>query len=120
MFTSGGIIFIMSIIRVMVIELTETPKHLLAHGKDEQLVEELQALAAKHNRPCSLTLAQLQSLGQVETERTDRGVGEFVRELGSHLRGLFVTRKISISTSLIWFSWTLIGLAYPLFFIFLP
>ncbi|RSL62136.1 hypothetical protein CEP53_004859 [Fusarium sp. AF-6] len=120
MFTSGGIIFIMSIVRVMVIELTETPKHLLAAGKDEQLVEELQSLAAKHNRPCSLTVAQLQSLGPVETERTHHGVGEFARELGSHLRGLFVTRKIAISTTLIWFSWTLIGLAYPLFFIFLP
>jgi len=37
-----------------------------------------------------------------------------------HLRGLFATRRLGISTSLIWFSWTLIGLAYPLYNVFLP
>jgi hypothetical protein len=41
-------------------------------------------------------------------------------ELGIHLRGLFATKTIGFSTILIWTSWTLIGLAYPLFYVFLP
>lgn len=67
-----------------------------------------------------------------------------VGEVGTHLRGLFETKKIGLSTSLIWFSWLLIGecvlspgsrfvardemdeayhktgLAYPLYNVFLP
>ncbi|KAJ3528283.1 hypothetical protein NM208_g10271 [Fusarium decemcellulare] len=120
MFTAGAIIFVMSILRVAVIELTETPKHLLTAGKDSQLVEELQALAAKYNRPCSLTLSQLELYGSVETEKSKPSFANVTKELGSHLKGLFATRKMALSTSLIWFSWTLIGLAYPLFFVFLP
>ena len=41
-------------------------------------------------------------------------------EVGMHLRGLFATKKLAFSTSLIWFSWLLIGLAYPLYNVFLP
>jgi len=40
-------------------------------------------------------------------------------ELTIHFRGLFATKKMGFSTSLVWFSWTLIGLAYPLFYVFL-
>ena len=37
-----------------------------------------------------------------------------------HLKGLFATRKLALSTMLIWLSWLLIGLAYPLYNVFLP
>jgi MFS family permease len=37
-----------------------------------------------------------------------------------HCRGLFATKRMGLSTSLIWFSWLLIGLAYPLYNVFLP
>jgi MFS family permease len=42
------------------------------------------------------------------------------KEIGMHCRGLFATRRMGLSTSLIWFSWLLIGLAYPLYNVFLP
>jgi hypothetical protein len=32
-----------------------------------------------------------------------------------HVRGLFTTRKMALSTTLVWLSWLLIGLAYPLY-----
>jgi MFS family permease len=41
-------------------------------------------------------------------------------EIVVHLRGLFATKRMGLSTSLIWFSWLLIGLAYPLYNVFLP
>jgi hypothetical protein len=117
----------MSILRLTVIRLKETPKFLIGEGKDEQVVETLQAIATKYNRPCSLTLERLQACG-VTGEATGRrmSVGAHARrrfspaEIVVHLRGLFETRKIGWSTSLIWLSWLLIGLAYPLYNVFLP
>lgn len=98
--------------------MKETPKYLLAKGQDEEVVKTFQEISQKYNRPCSLTLAHLEACGPIKSTygNSRYGVGEFV----AHLRGLFATRKLGISTCLIWLSWTLIGLAYPLFYVFLP
>jgi hypothetical protein len=117
----------MSILRLTIIRLKETPKFLIGEGRDEEVVETLQAIATKYNRPCSLTLERLQACG-VTGEATGRrkSVGAHASsrfsfaEVIVHLKGLFETRKIGLSTSLIWFSWLLIGLAYPLYNVFLP
>ena len=93
---------------------------MLASGKEEQLVADLQGLAAKYGRSCSLRHEQLLACGAVEEGRENRSLLKAVGEVGSHLKGLFATRRMGFSTGLVWFSWTLIGLAYPLFFIFLP
>jgi len=103
---------------VTVIRLKETPKYLLAKGQDEEVVKTFQEISQKYNRPCSLTLAQMEACGPIKSTygKSRYGFSEFY----AHLRGLFATKKLGISTSLIWFSWTLIGLAYPLFYVFLP
>ncbi|KAL6705877.1 Filamentous Growth Regulator [Coniothyrium glycines] len=121
-YTSGSLVFVMSILRITIIRLKETPKFLVGEGKDAECVETLQFIANKYNRPCSLTLEKMQALGSID--RISRkvpgkrtwGLGE----VGMHLKGLFSTKRIGISTSLIWLSWTLIGLAYPLYNVFLP
>ena len=126
MFTSGALVFVMSVLRLTVIRLKETPKYLLGQGEDAELVETLQALAARYDRPCTLTLERLEACGTVLSARRGRARG--VRSLNKislgetwgHLRGLFSTRLVATSTLLIWLSWTLIGLAYPLFYVFLP
>lgn len=120
-FASGALVFVMSILRVTVIRLHETPKYLIGMGKDEQVVETLQTIAKKYNRPCSLTLAQLQACGETKLEHTaNSGIRGRFEEVWVHLRGLFATRRMGLSTVLIWLSWTLIGLAYPLYNVFLP
>lgn len=117
MYTSGALVFCMSIARITVIRLKETPKYLLGEGKEAKLVEDFQAMAAKYNRPCSITLEQLEACGTI---RSAHGKSRFsVGELAIHFRGLFATKTIGLSTVLIWLSWTLIGLAYPLFYVFL-
>jgi hypothetical protein len=122
-FASGALVLIMSILRVTIIRLQETPKFLVSEGKDEQVVHVLQTIAKKYNRPCSITLEGLAACG-VTGEATGKNTHAKKRwtpaEIGVHLRGLFATRKIALSTSLIWFSWLLIGLAYPLYNVFLP
>ncbi|CAI6336927.1 unnamed protein product [Periconia digitata] len=120
-FAAGALVFVMSILRITVIRLKETPKFLVGEGKDAECVETLQAIATKYNRPCSLTLEKLQACGTIERMAQREGKAKWSpSHITVHLKGLFATRRIAISTSLIWLSWTLIGLAYPLYNVFLP
>lgn len=121
--TGGSLILIMSLIRILVVKLKDTPNYLLRAGRDEDVVSELQALAKTYNRSCSLTVQQLEACGYVEDEKKDKtpnGSTRVGKELLYHLKGLFATRKLALSTSLIWLSWTAIGMAYPLFYVSLP
>lgn len=118
LFTAGATVFVMSVLRVTVVRLKETPKYLLGLGEDAKLVDTLQALALKHNRACSLTVEKLEACGEVKGTHSTNLFS--INESLVHLRGLFVTRRIAISTLLIWLSWTLIGLVYSLFYVFLP
>jgi Major Facilitator Superfamily len=115
----------MSILRVTVVRLKETPKFLVGEGEDEKVVEVLQGIAQKYNRPCSLTLERMQACNALSPERQTSVDANSKSKFSPskvliHLRGLFETKKIGLSTSLIWFSWLLIGLAYPLYNVFLP
>lgn len=123
-YTSGAFVFVLSVLRVTIIRLEETPKFLLAEGKDEKAVQVLRNIANKHNRQFSLTLEQLSACGTTAV-RSAKSSGLALRlislkEVGFHFKGLYATRKMGLSTSLVWFSWLLIGLAYPLYNVFLP
>jgi len=120
-YSSGSLVLVMSILRVTIIQLKETPKFLVGEGRDAECVETLQFIATKYNRPCSLTLELLQECGAIDRAAARGGKSKWgFGEVGMHLRGLYSTKRIGISTTLIWFSWTLIGLAYPLYNVFLP
>jgi MFS family permease len=118
MFTGGALVLVMSLLRVTVVRLRETPKYQLGMGQDAELIETLHILSTKYNRPCSLTLERLQACGEIRGLHDKKGF-QFSQAM-VHFRGLFATRTIAISTSMIWASWTLIGLAYPLWNVFLP
>jgi hypothetical protein len=106
MYTSGALVFVMSIMRITVVRLKETPKYLLGEGRDADVVAGFQKMAAKYNRPCSLTVEMLEACGTIQgTHGSSR---YSVSELLVHLRGLFATKTIGVSTCLIWLSWTLI------------
>ncbi|CAH0057858.1 unnamed protein product [Clonostachys solani] len=115
---NGALVLVCSILRVTVMRLKETPKYHLTKGNDAAVVETFQSIANKYNRPCSLTVEKLESLGVINSTYGNAryGFGEF----WAHIRGLFVTKQLAISTLMIWLSWILIGLAYPLFYVFLP
>lgn len=122
LFTTGALVLVMSFLRLVVVRLRETPKYELSVGEDAKLVDTLQLLALKYNRSCSLTLDKLEACGSVRppSPGAKRRRCHIVAETWTHLAGLFTTRRILISTLMIWLSWTLIGLAYPLFYVFLP
>lgn len=120
-YTSGAFVFLLSVLRVTIIRLRETPKFLVTEGHDEEAVKVLQEIAKKYNRPCSLTVEMLERLGTVaRPNQADKKKRFSFGELKFHLAGLFSSRKVALSTVLIWFSWLLIGLAYPLYNVFLP
>ncbi|CAL5873027.1 uncharacterized protein PFLUO_LOCUS7296 [Penicillium psychrofluorescens] len=123
-YASGAFVFVLSVLRVVVVRLEETPKFLLTEGKDEQAVRVLNNIANRYNRPCSLTIERLRACGETaHRETTTAGMTQRLispSEVAFHFRGLYATRKMALSTSLVWFSWLLIGLAYPLYNVFLP
>jgi hypothetical protein len=123
-YTSGAFVFVLSILRITIIRLEETPKFLLAEGKDADAVRVLQNIATKYQRPCSLTLERLEAYGITQARSTTAaGLSQRLispKEVLLHLQGLYATRRMGWSTTLVWFSWLLIGLAYPLYNVFLP
>ena len=123
-FANGAIVFVMSIARITVIRLRETPKFLVGEGKDAEVVDTLQFIAKRYNRPCSLTLERMEACGATGGQLPANRRGSITAharkkfsfmEVWLHLKGLFATKKLGFSTALIWWSWTLIGLAYPLY-----
>ncbi|KAJ4286691.1 Filamentous Growth Regulator [Kalmusia sp. IMI 367209] len=111
-FASGALVFVMSVLRITVMRLKETPKFLIGEGKDAA------SSRPSTTAPAPLTLEQLQACGDISKDR--EGSKWSPAEIGIHLKGLFATKRIGISTGLIWLSWILIGLAYPLYNVFLP
>ena len=77
----------------------------------DRVVETLQFIAKKYNRTCSLTLEGMQACGVTDLGGRRGSVSAHSKrkfsfgEVGTHLKGLFATRKMGLSTSLIWFSW---------------
>ncbi|PFH62417.1 hypothetical protein XA68_13643 [Ophiocordyceps unilateralis] len=119
LFAGGGLVLTLSLLRITVIRLRETPKYQLSVGQEAELVETFHFLALKYDRSCSLTLEKLEACGTIRSVGRN-GRFSFVSEALAHVGGLFSTRKLAMSTTMLWFSWSLIGLAYALFFVFLP
>ena len=117
-YTCGALVFVLSVARVLVIRFHETPKFLLCQGKDEDVIKTLRNLAERYNRPCYLTLEQLQACGQIQSAHANQKAS--LSEVGVHIKGLFATRTMALSTSLVWLSWALIGLGYALYYVYLP
>ncbi|CAK7216181.1 Filamentous Growth Regulator [Sporothrix curviconia] len=135
--TAGSIILLMATARGLLIRLHETPQYLVGRGQDADVVDFLTDLATAYRRPCDLTLEALQACGTVQGADTHRDTHtqahaharrtvqtsqiHWLHELRSHFAGLFsASHRMTASVLLLWLAWALIGLAYPLFYLFLP
>ncbi|KAL4787702.1 major facilitator superfamily domain-containing protein [Aspergillus varians] len=116
-FTCGGLVLVLSLLRLVAIRMAETPKWLASQNRDEELYEVLVNLSEKYNRPLSLTLEDLTSQGRVHG--TEKSVWSPLR-LASHFTGLFSTGKLAYSTIMIIINWLFIGTVSPLYSVFLP
>ncbi|TBU44437.1 MFS general substrate transporter [Dichomitus squalens] len=129
LYTMGGLMMIMFVLRFFVFYLHESPKYLMGRGSDAEAVEVVQAIAKYNGTTTTLTLELLK---EVENDvRAKEGKPEdapvldtsakaaIARKLNifslEHVSPLFATKKLAYSTSLLIVLWAFIGLAFPLY-----
>jgi hypothetical protein len=139
LFTLGGLNILLWAIRFLVFKMFESPRYLIGRGKDAEAIEVLQNIAKYNRTTCSLTVEDLQkAVKEVSgTYSTLSHILSNSSNLGlEHVRGLFATRKLAWSTTLLLALWGLcfglsscffvdfdsgtIGLASTLYNSFLP
>lgn len=124
-FTLGGLTLMMFVAR-FVVPVFESPSFHLGKGNDEKAVEIVHKIAKINREPCELRIEDLQ-IGD-ETTLTEEPKPQGNELLKSKLRRYnltkirqcFGSKKLMISSSLVIFSWGIIGLAFPLYMAFLP
>ncbi|KIK66825.1 hypothetical protein GYMLUDRAFT_1023751, partial [Collybiopsis luxurians FD-317 M1] len=124
-YTLGGLTLVMWILRYVVFNLQESPKYLVAKGRDEDAIKVLQHIARVNGKSLSLTLEDLQAVAVSHGQTATAGPvsmstwqiikNSFSSFSLSHVKPLFSTRRLAINTSITIALWGLIGLAYPLF-----
>ena len=123
----GGLMLLLWIIRWS-FRLYESPKYLMGRGRDAEAIEVLNKVAVYNGSSNRLTLEQLQKVGLIAGTESgaekgsgvDASVAAAIRRnmehlKGDHVKSLFATRKLALSTSLLIIIWALIGLAFPLY-----
>ena len=133
MITLGAMALAFAVIRILIFKMPESPRFLLSKGRDQEAVDAVNYVARCNKMPEPLTLAMLQEvdsqLGIVtnleEGLTTKLSKKEVLRDnlrdfKPMNYRALFQTRKLGQQTAILWFIWLTIGIAYPLFFNFLP
>lgn len=126
-YTNSGIVLGAALIRLFVLRLGETPKFLVSNGKDEEAYEAIMKISKKYNRPCSLTLDELKSCGEIQQTYFDTSKATSIKaalnELGittwTNIKILFSNKIVIRSTILILISWLFIGISYSVFYNFL-
>ena len=116
MYTMGGLMLLLFVLRFFVFHLYESPKYLMGRGRDAEAVAVVHKVAAYNGRTSSLTLEMLREVEQqhvtgsaqekVMDTSAKAAVMRSLRELsGDHVRPLFATRKLAYSTSLLIILW---------------
>ncbi|KAK0645167.1 putative MFS-type transporter PB1E7.08c [Lasiodiplodia hormozganensis] len=131
MYVLGGLALAFSFIRIFLFKMPESPRYLLSKNRDADAVEAVNYVARRNGKPELLTLAMLQqvdhALGISPEETGRRGLTKMQilqESLGdfktTNFKCLFVTPRLAQHTTIIWLIWLIIGIAYPLYFNFLP
>jgi len=121
-FCLGGLTLLLWALRFLLFSFHESPRFLVGLGKDAEAIAVLQKIAAYNGRTCSLTVEDLQKAAQeaVVTDDGPRVLSKSSNYSWDHIKALFVTKKLALSTSLLIALWGIIGLASTLYNSFLP
>jgi hypothetical protein len=109
-FIIGGLTLLLWGIRFLVFPLHESPRFLLGQGKDAQAVKAVHAIA-KYNRVEGVVVSEemleeaARQAGGAEQEGRVGVLGRDSRYSSSHVKALFATRKMALSTSLLIALW---------------
>ncbi|KAL2787691.1 major facilitator superfamily domain-containing protein [Aspergillus keveii] len=125
----GAVTFTMWICRFFFFTYFESPKYLVSRGRDDEAVAAVQGIARKNRTTTWLTVEVLNEVGGLVAEdvshaKETSALSAVRRSLQrfslQQIKPLFATKKLGLSTVLIWFCWTCIGMGYTLFNAFLP
>ena len=119
MYTMGGLMLLLWVLRFFFFHLYESPKYLMGRGRDEQAVYVVQRVAEYNRTSTRLTVEMLQSVGRAaatahgateeNTELNTSAKAAALRKLQKfdtgHVKPLFATRKLAWSTSLLITIW---------------
>ena len=125
--TMGAITFFMFVCRFFFFHLFESPKFLLSRGRQSEAVATVHGIAYKNKKKTWISEEVLNAIGGdpevVSSQKlsTVEVVSRFFSKFsGDRIQPLFASRRLGLSTALIWFCWLTIGMGYPLFNAFLP
>ena len=126
-YTMGALTFSMFLCRFLIFELFESPKFLLSRGRQAEAVAVVHGMAFKNKTTTWLTEEILNEIGgeEVAKSKSKMTTTEIIKHKlsafsGERIKPLFKTKKLGLTTGLLWFCWLTIGLGYPLFNAFLP
>ncbi|KAH9851729.1 MFS general substrate transporter [Lenzites betulinus] len=142
LYTVGGLVMVLFILRFFVFHLYESPRYLVGRGRDADAVEVVRKVAAYNGKSTSLTVEMLvaageaarQKMGEVtpnigaaqedngNSEKGLRGAMSAGMQAfsGKHVKALFATKKLALSTTVLIWIWALIGLAFALYNNYIP
>jgi Major Facilitator Superfamily len=116
-FTCGALVIVLAVARLFLVKMVQTPKWLISQNRDEEVIKNLTEISVKYNRPFTLTLERLEAQGRVL--HTEKSVWSALR-IKHHFSGLFSTKRLAWSTTVIIANWFVIGMVTPLYSVFLP
>ncbi|KAL3422573.1 MFS-type transporter PB1E7.08c 3 [Phlyctema vagabunda] len=126
-YTMGTITFVMFMSRFFLFKLYESPKFLLSRGRQSEAVAVIHGIAHRNKTQTWLTEEILNEIGgdTAVVSDTKMTTAQIVRHKmasfsGERVGPLFSSKRLGITTILIWFCWLTIGMGYPLFNAFLP
>ncbi|SJL06931.1 related to 4-hydroxybenzoate transporter [Armillaria ostoyae] len=120
LFALGGITLLFWILRFFYFDLLESPRFLISAGKDAEAVSIIHKIATYNGTTTALTVEHLTEAAE---KVANFGIPVVPRTTVfglQHVKGLFSTTKMAISTTLLIALWAIIGLAYNLYNCFLP
>lgn len=113
--TMGGLTLLMFLARFLLFSLYESPKYLMGKGRDEDAVRVIHEVARRNGKTSSLTIEDLKAcepegyVAQVDVSAVVKR--HLIEQIDTkHVKALFSTFKLGLSTSLIATIWALIGL----------
>jgi len=114
----GALMLVLWAVRFFAFRLYESPKYLMGKGEDEHAVKVIHKIARYNGKPSSLSLKDLQSVdkecdGEADSNGKRKEFGSTNRTLrrhlsifdGNHVKPLFATRKLAVSTILLIVLW---------------
>lgn len=131
MIAMGGLSMVMFFVRFVCFTIYESPKYLMSRGRDAEAVAVVHEVARRNGKTSDLTLEDLTQYDQL-ANAGDNGIqaqqtsatAALQRNLEkvklTHVRSLFSTVRLGVSTFMVTTIWAFIGLGFPLYNAFLP